>query len=375
MRIRKLICLLAAAAVALCGCQVSGEVENQAYVLVLGIDTRASGSLELTARVPRIGKGKPDEAGGGDYLLFSAAGGDWPRALDALEQVTPRQMNLSHIEMIVASETVARSDGFERLVAQVAETPHLYTTARFVVCDGRASDFISAQQTVIGTRLSSELRAMLDHYARQGYIPDASFADAWYLGNSIYGDAVAIRAELAPSSDDAPAVSMIDPVPPTDDGAQSPMRQRYSGTVLFRQGRMAGTLDAGQTRLLNLIRGSVDAFPFECDGRAYTLTPEGRARLGVKFTGSAARLTLDMTLSTLDDVCAGNAARLQAQLAQTLTRIIRACQRLGAEPFGFSEVAAGRFVTVPEWQDCGWRERYGRAEVTVSVRIKTRGDP
>ena len=36
-------------ALLLCGCGVSGEVENQAYVLVLGVDRADDGQLELTS--------------------------------------------------------------------------------------------------------------------------------------------------------------------------------------------------------------------------------------------------------------------------------------------------------------------------------------
>ena len=368
MRIRCVIGMLALSALMLCGCHVSGELENQAYVLVLGVDRESDGQLLLTARVPQIGKGKPgEESGGGDYLVFSAAGNDWPQALDALERATPRQMNLSHIGMIVVSEALAREEDFGELITRIAETPHLYTTARFMVCEDRASDYIDALQTVIGTRLSSEIGAMLNHYARHGFIPDGSFADAYCLSRSIYGDATAILCRLAPG--DAPAVSMIDPTGSSDEALQSPMRQRYEGAALFRNGHMIGSIDAGRTRLLSLIRGDIEAFPFECDGKAYTLTPEGSPNLGVEIENGGAALSLHVKLSTLDDVCAEDAKRLEMELASSLIGVIQYCQRLGTEPFGFSEVAAGHFATVPQWLAYDWRERYRRADVTVQVEI------
>lgn len=371
MRIRRLIALIALialSALALGGCHVSGELENQAYVLTLGIDRAADGQLLLNARVPQIGKGKPgEESGGGDYLMFSGTGYDWPQALDALERATPRQMNLSHIGMIVVSEALAQEEDFGELIARIAETPHLYTTARFAVCAGQASEFIGAMKTLIGTRLSSEIGAMLDHYVRQGFVPDGTFADACYLSRSIYGDPVAILCRLA--SGDAPAVSMIDLTDSPDTGIQSPMRQRYEGAALFRQGRMVGALDAGQTRLLNLVRGSVEALPFECDGKAFTLTPEGRPHLGVEMEDGDAVLSLRVRLATLDDVCAEDERRLEARLASSLIDVIQYCQRFGAEPFGFSEAAAGHFATVPDWLACNWQGQYSRADVTVRVQI------
>ena len=63
-----LFVLLAALCMALSGCQVTGEVENQAYVLVLALDSADDGDLTLTVRVPQIGKsgGKGEQEKGGD---------------------------------------------------------------------------------------------------------------------------------------------------------------------------------------------------------------------------------------------------------------------------------------------------------------------
>ena len=369
MRRLALIALLAGVALLLCGCGVSGEVENQAYVLVLGVDRADDGQLELTARVPKIGKTKAGDSGqsGGDYLTFSASGIEYPQALEALEQATPRQMNLSHIELLVASEALAREPGFASLVERIAETPHLYTTARFVVCEGRARDFIEAQETAIGTRLSSEINAMLEHYAQRGYIPDARFADAHYLMGSVYCDPVAILGSTARPAD-SPVLSLIGPSSPVE-GISSPMGQRFSGAALFREGRMVGALDARQVMLLNLIRGDVRAIPFECDGRSYTLTREGHVEREVHFEDGGMTLSVSARLATLDDVCETDAAQLEDDLEAALRDVIRECQRVGAEPFGFAERAAGQFATLAEWRAFDWRSAYADARVEADVRV------
>lgn len=377
MRVRLTVMLLLAAALLLSGCRVSGEVENQAYVLVLGADRLADGRLELTARVPQIGKqaGGGEESGsGGGYLTFSGSGADYPQALEALEQATPRQMNLSHIELLVASEALAQETDFGTLVARIAETPHLYTTARFVVCEGSARDFIEAQEIVIGTRLSAEIEAMLGHYAERGFIPQSSFADAHYLSGSIYSDPVAVRGFTGPAEEAEPAAALIDPPEPTGASVAYPMKQRYSGAALFRGGSLAGFLDAGQTRLLNLIRGSRTSFPFECDGRSYTLTPEGSAARGVELDGDRAALSVKLCFNTLDDVCDEDLQRLEETLREALVEVVHTCQRLQTDPFGFAEQAARHFSTIQEWMAFGWRERYVDATVSVDVGIHGSGE-
>ncbi len=56
MRVTRLFVLIALPCLLLCGCQRTGEVENQAYVLVLGMDRAEDGLLRLTARIPKVGK-------------------------------------------------------------------------------------------------------------------------------------------------------------------------------------------------------------------------------------------------------------------------------------------------------------------------------
>lgn len=359
--------LLTLATLALTGCRVSGELENQAYVLVLGMDRSAGGGLMLTAKVPQIGKSGDQDGDSGGYLTFSAGGEGWPEALEALEQATPRKMNLSHIEMIVASETLAREADFDALVTRVSETPHLYTTARFAVCVGQARDFIDGLETVIGSRLSSEIDAMLDHYAEQGCVPRASFADAYYALKSIYGDPVAIRGRTVGDSETTAAMAVPADGPETE---ASPMKQRYLGAALFSRGRMAGALDAEQTAFMCLIRGERIALPVSCDGERYALTPEGAAKRSVAIDEGRVTLRVSLAFSALDDLCAADARTLEAVIEEKATGVIRTCQALQADPFGFAEAAAAHFLTIGDWMRFDWRSRYQTAGIEVEVRIR-----
>lgn len=364
----RLLALLICACAVLGGCGVSGEVENQAYVLVLGLDRSDDGQLTLTARVPQVGGrgGGQDEPDGSDYLTFSASGDTFVQALEGLQWATPRELNLSHIKLAVASEALARELDFGGLIGEVVETPHLYATARFAVCEGSAAGFIAEQAPVIGTRLSSELEAMLEHYARHGYIPDSSLAEVYYANNSIYSDPVAM---LARSEDAAEPASL-----PLDAGTagadvRSPAGQRFGGAALFREGRLVGRLGTEDALCLSLILGSAKSVVWEAGGRRVALTPKGAPEKTVELAGDVARLGLSLFLTTPEDIPAAEVRRIEEELEDRISALIAECQRLGAEPFGFSEVAAAGYLTVPQWLNSGWRERYAGAEIYVSVKI------
>ena len=360
MCVKKLFALAVALCLLLCGCQRTGELENQAYVLILGLDRLPDGGLRLTARVPKIGNSAPDGGQGGQggkYLTFAAEGADWADALEALERATPRPLNLSHIVLLVISRAAASQAGCFELLRQVAETPHLYTTARLVVCDASAGDFIGGLDTVIGTRLSAELKAMLSHYAEEGFIPRSSLADYYYAAGSVYSDPVAAYARLSAE--------------PGGSAESSPMKQRYEGAALFREGRFIGALGPEDARLLSLIRGDTGALTLDLNGRAVELTLQGGAKRRVDIGEGGARLRVDMGFSTLEALSEDRLRSVTDRIRSSVTDLIARCQALGCDPFGFSERAAARYATLSAWLSSGWRRMY--AEASVDVRIRLRG--
>lgn len=368
MRVLKLILTAMACCVMLAGCQSTGEVENQAYVLVLGVDRLEDGQLALTATVPRIGKGggsDEEKAQDSPYLHFSVSGDSWTTALEALQWATPRQVNLSHIEMLVLSSELAGEAGFPALMRQMSQTPHLYANARFVVCSGQAGALVETGETVIGTRMSAELKAMLRHYAAQGYIPDSSFAEVCYLADSIYSDPVAIWVietggeKVHPSRNDDGALNIL----------ETPMKQCFSGAALFREGVFLNALSPEDTRLLRLAQGGRVALTVDCSGKRYELTPEGSTRR-VEIGEGGVQIFLSVRLSASVPLCAEDEERIEGELESALTGLIRRCQADGCDPFGFAEAAAGHFATVPQWQAFDWRSRFAAASLSVDADVR-----
>ena len=361
MRVMRLTALTVLLALLLGGCQDTGEVENQAYVLVLALDGTGNGDLSLTARVPKIGKsdaqGDKGDPGGSPYLTFSVSAPSWSAALDALQWATPRRINLSHIEMIVVSEALASRPSFASLMNGMADTPHLYTNARFVICPGSARTFLEAGETVIGTRLSSEIHTMLSQYARQGFIPDVCLADACYCANGIYGDPIAIWGDLAGSEDDAP-MSVT----------KSPMRQRFSGAALFRGGRFVRALSKRETRLLNLIRGQCRTLSYSWQDQTVELPLRSSSRK-VRIEGGDITLSLRLKLGVPGGFSETQRSALEQSTRNDIARLVGDCQRLGIDPFGFAESASGHFMTASQWLAFDWRSRFTRAPLDIEVTL------
>ena len=360
--------LLCAICLSTSGCAVNGEVENQAYALVMGVDAADDG-IVLTIRIPRIGQGgQGDEKSGGKgepYLVISAEGTDYAQAMENLQWAVARELNLSHLKLLVVSEALASGESFPGILRQIARTRHLYTTAGFIVCEGGARDFIEGQQTLLGSHLSDDIEATFRHYAAHSFIPKATFADLYYDTMSCYSDPVGIWGFPDPGEKSAAAVIESDPGR-LNAGTRTASSRQYLGTVLFRGGRMVGRLDAAETLGLNLLTGKVNSFTFESNGRAWDLSSLRGPKVRVDTRGDRPSVCVDIYLTSARQE---GLAALETAISEDLMLLVEKCRRMGVEPFGFAEKAAKHFAALQEWLEYDWHSRFQQAEVEVVTHI------
>ena len=365
----KLACLLLILPLALCGCSSRNGIEQRAYAVALGMDGDGIGPLTLTVSVPRVSKPSEDKPkGGGDYLHFSASGDGWPEALAALRQAVPRALNLSHIALLAVSESLAASDHFPGLVNQLAETRNLYTATRVVVCPGRASDFIQSDGPLLGARLSSEIDGAMTHFAALGTIPDTCLADLYCAANSIYGDIAVAAGRTLSTGDAAEAAALISPGPA--DVTATPADCAYAGSALFSGGQMRLRLDARDTQRLNLVTGGLRLARAEVGGRSVELTVAGPVRRQMAVRGEAAALSIDLDLRAREPLTEAESRAVEGEIAEAVTRVVHACQRVELDPFGFAEDASRHFLTLRAWRGFDWRAAYAAAPLTIRVSVR-----
>ena len=368
---RVLVLMLLMIIPALTGCAVTGEVENQAYALVMGVDKTLAGGIDLTIRIPRIGHGDSGGEGavgkGEPYLVLTAGGDDYAQAMEHLQWAAARELNLSHLNLLIVSEALATGADFPALIREIATTRHLYATAGFVVCEGRAGDFIEGQETLLGSHLSSDISAMFRHYAAHGFIPGSTFADLYYATLSCYSDPTGLWG--FPDSGEQAAAAVIE----TDESSlnaqtKTASSRQYLGTALFRDGVCVGRLDGVETLCLNLLTRRVDAFGFEADGRVWALSSALPPRVRARRDGDKMRIDVSVSLVSENP---GDPAGAEAAVARAITQVVDKCKALRVEPFGFAAKAAARFATLDDWLGYDWRARFPRADVRVAVHIAT----
>lgn len=375
MRTVRLTLLLLLPCLFLSGCSQSAQLEDRAFAIVLGVD-RLEDGVELSAQFSKLSSGSPGESSGGEsggknsqYLQASAKGQTFFEALDFLELALPRDLDLSQVKLIVISEEMARSEMLTEITQAIVKTYRLYSTAYFVICQGAAKEFVEAQQPVIGSRISSGILAMFEHYQNIGYIRETSFANFFYGIDSAYYDPVAVYAGLQKGENPPIEIREGELILPESLPAESEDKSAYVGTALFRHGRMIGTLDGRQTTLFNLLVDSDAEFLYGVDDLQLTIQALHAPRISVVLSGAVPRIRVELLLK-----CTSFSDELDAQAASVAIRrdleaVVKHCQELGVEPFHFSERAIRQFPTYREWEKYDWYARFPDAQVEIDVGL------
>ena len=371
-----LLCLLCAC---LSGCSQASQVENHAYVLVMGLDRMQDGQLEMTVLVPKISGGQSESSGGqsgsDSYTKFVIRAADYEDAISRLNWASPRDVTLSQIKLIVFSRELAEDAQCRELIENIAQTERLYTAAKVAVCEGKARDFVEAVKPNIGTHVSMDIDAMYEHYTSSGYVPNSSLAELYYQTESIYSDPMVTYAllnqEAAEKADkeSAPAVALYGSVQEVSDAFESDIATRYLGAAVFSGGRLAGTLNGNQTVMANLLRNEAEAIRYACGGQTLNMVPARATFIKVDVSGERPKISINMHLSLAAQERHPDMQELKESMEADIRDTIQRAKDMQAEPFGFAEKAARKFLTIEQWLQYDWQKRFQEAEIEIDLKF------
>jgi len=355
----KLFITASACMLLLSGCTQSRQVENQAYVIALGVDSGETGGIALTAKIPALSssssEGKP--SGGDAYKVFSASGENYNLALKNLHVSSPRNLNLSHLELLAISEELARDEEFPSLVEDIAQTERLYTASYTVITRGRASAYVEALEAAVGSRLSLDIPARFENYSEQGITAESKLADVFYLTESFYSDPIVTI--VAPTEDSKNTEASSKPYTKT----------RPDGTAVLKDGRMTLELDENESVLANLLRNEVKYFRYEVGSDCIEAAPASPCRIKVDCSETPIRIQIKLALNIGTQEDMPNEETIKRTIERDVFDLIHKAQQHGAEPFGFAKVAARSFPTIQKWMQFDWENAYKNADISVNVSL------
>ena len=381
-----LAAFMCAALLLLGGCGGGQEIESCLFVIAMAVDPAPQGNVTLTVKAlsgsqdagaPRSAPQDAQETASGleetesGYITLSATAPSCLRALELLSATTPRTLNLSQLQEIVLSETLARSGAALSVLREIYAMYRANGAAAVVVTPDDAGDFIRRQHALLGVRLSQYLSVLFDHFSGMDTIPpDARLAAVIAGMESSTGDAAAVYAagntfeSTLVLEDTAQTNRLPGHLPRT-----SPAHNEYLGAAVFSGAAMTGTLTGSETALLCLMQGRAQTRTAVIGGAQYKTNVRTRVRRSLE--GGALQVSIRMNLTRIAGSGGESGAEIAAQIERDCVNLIRKLQALSCDALGFGTLAVRGYADIPAWESSLWRQTYEGmdARVQASVRV------
>lgn len=185
----------------LTGCYDKRELDDMAYPVALGFDKGKANELRMTLQlaVPiSIGGGSEGGGGGEGDKSVSVVTVDTPTifsGLNMLNTFVSKQINLSHVKVIVFSDELAK-EGISRYMHAMIRNREFRPNAHVIVSRGSAEKFINAVKPKLETNPAKYYEQLLNAYRYTGFTTDSQLADFYHNSESIDIQPVAVLAGI-----------------------------------------------------------------------------------------------------------------------------------------------------------------------------------
>ncbi|MGM8216665.1 Ger(x)C family spore germination C-terminal domain-containing protein [Bacillaceae bacterium W0354] len=167
----------------------------------------------------------------------------------------------------------------------------------------------------------------------------------------------------------------------------------FVGSAVFKEGKMIGKLTGEETRLSILLNNTIDASdvlatfpdPFNEKYRnTVRIFKKQKNKISMNLSNGAPKINvmIPMEVEVLTDHGMVNYAEdktkrdilkesIKEHLLKSLEKLVEKTQKeFKGEPFGWSLVARKNFLTIPEYDEFNWMEKYPTMDVSISLDIK-----
>jgi spore germination protein KC len=379
------------------GCWDRTELEDQAFIIFMGIDRTPEGDLLVTAEVTQV-QGVVHGQSKFAAKLLTARARTITEAIHVMNAGMSRQLTLRHLRGVLVGEALAR-EGLEPILMELMRSPVVRGTVWLAQARGRAfeiilkftpvSEFNPGQATeglILQTKRlhlapPGRMQNFINRLAAPGGDP---ILPTEGLNQGVTGEGKGEEPRWGPGKS-AKAGEL-------PRGGGNPME--LAGTAVFVRDRLVGFLTVDETQMLLALRGEM--------GKAYITFPdplapkrmvsmrfhqENKPMRKASFQGKRPYVRTHLLFEGEVLAIPGGVdyvpgpARVQLERAaeahatNTIRQLLEKLRQWGADPVGYGFLFRGRFATWPEWEAYNWRShvRDLKVDATVKMRIRRYG--
>ncbi|NLM13136.1 MAG: Ger(x)C family spore germination protein [Epulopiscium sp.] len=377
----------------LTGCWDKIEIEEFAFVSVIGLDEGEYGKLRVTFQIanPQIGTSTNIQADEPSSDIITFLSEDLISSRDLASTSVARRLTFSHAKAIIVSEALAQSDKFFPMMEATQRERDIRRDINLIVCKENAAEFIRNNHPPFDIRASKYYEFIASRWQDVGFVPLSNLHRLSLRTLDNLGLFLVTYATTKPKdtktnfeSEGEFIAGQIDKLD------ENPLQMM--GSAVFKEGKMIGKLTGDETRLSLILRPKVitnnilATFPDPLKEGEKISAKIVRGKNKIKITITDDYPIIDVTVplilsissipSQIDYVTDENKQELlktsiQKRMEELTMNLIKKTQEeFGGEPFLWSQIARRKFWLYEDFKKYNWPEKYKNAKITVKYDIK-----
>ncbi len=378
----------------LTGCWDRIELEEQAYIIVIGLDKAKGDNVSVTYEIEN------PQGGGGNITgmsekeptseVVTVIAPDIISSKNMISSSITRRPTFSHTRTLVVSEELARSDDFFPLLESAIREREIQRDIFFIVSKENARDFIINNDPQLITRPHKFYDFIAKRGEETGSLSKSTIHKFLQLTEGDAGVFLAIYGTTKKSP--PPAYGCEDKYV----AGQLPIKNdnfiQMMGSAAFKEGKMIGLMTGEETRISHFLRPAfknnsmLATYPDPLDdNRKITCLVKRSHEPNIKMDLNTDIPKIDITVSFEIRLIAipsminyvtniKNRELLKKSIEKNLRHkfnkfIERTQYDFKMEPFAWSLEARKHFSTTKEYIDYDWMKSYPKAEVNLSIDV------
>jgi spore germination protein KC len=376
----------------LAGCGERMELEQQAFVVAIGLDKAEKGNLvKVTFQIsnPQVNTSQAAEAQTeppSDIVTITAP--DLLSAKELAQSSLSRKITFSHLQTIIIGEELAKDELFNNIIGSAIIDPEMRREAMMIVTKEPAQDFIHANKPTMETRPHKYYAFMERNWEHTGYVPLSNLNTFFHRTDDELFLAAYATAQQEPVEQEDDDTYLPGQVP---QASGDPVQM--IGSAILQRGRMVGTLNGEETRFSlllrrkNLIESMTATFPdpIEKEHRISVIfTRSENSKIRVDTDRSPAKIDVTVPLKmrinsnlALKDYTQNEEsqkkllAAIEERLEKKADELVTKMQEdYGGEPFVWYAAARKNFWTMKQFEDYDWDQAFAEAGVDIVFDIE-----
>lgn len=413
MKIYKILIILFIP-ILLSGCYDKQELDNYAYVVGIGADVGSGENLNVTYQIaiPLKLAGEGNNTSGKEtYTTYTVSAPSLYVANELVNTISSKEVNLSHIKLILYSEELAKSDLSEHLNSLISNFD-IRPKTRVAICKGKAEEFLKEVAPILESSTARYYDLILDSYTYSSAIADTDLLAFNTATESIDREATAIITQLKEKGTITTATSNYDEIriegedsskdsQKSENSDNSSSKEgsskeknpeekeaKFAGLAMFNGGKMIGEVPpslviAHLMLTSDLEEASISLNDIKVEGKKVSimLHQNSNCKIDVDIINDKPQISVELLLnahlmssgSTTNYLEKENKNILKKEIEKEIKNVVSDYLNLiissNSDIAGIGRYVKKNYLTWNEFKDQNWKENFKNSEFKVNVDV------